>query len=373
MPGALDFAKRLGYDVEIDESYMAVDWGARKPQGSETRAPLTPLACIMLERGAKSPWPANGEPQPSPDQFYKINTWLMVSGTERCSDAWHSVYTQSDYVRQSGEPDGITQRECLDDKHRRTGVRQWTVGEGFEEPVLDFPQAFAKLMSGVKYRFPAFTFPENKGLYADPKAATGWRNDSIKRAGTLRRTTATAVATMTLSNTTEMGIDELKEKKLSGANWPRHTAPTITGARWPTDEQAVIGDWAPRTLEVTGATHAKKKKETVAKAKSMARNYAPHANRVDQIRVRVRWIRMARFFIKKYGVVNLDMDTAWDDIIPAAPTCEEEKIFFGSIDEQVFLADFFSAREGEKPFVKEARRREPAVRFVAAPHKATRR
>lgn len=368
VPAAMAFAKTLGYDVEIDESFLAVDWGARKPQGAEARAPLTPLACVLLERAAKGPWPADGLPEPTPEQFYAMQAWMMVMGTERPADAWHSVYTQLDYVRETGEPDGVVQRECCNDKHQRTGVLQWTLSEGFEENILSFPQAFATLMSGTEYRFPAFEYEPNKGLYADAKSALGWRDGSVKLAGTISRVAAAAVATSTLSHVTGMSIDELKIAKWSGANWPRHTAPAITLMRWPTDEQSVYGDWTPTKSAVTGhGANTKSRERRSNKSAAMPRKYAPHASRSDQIRVRTRWIRMARYFLEKYpgGIEKLAIDTPWSDVIPVAAECEGDAIFFGSIDEKVFPEGFFSARVGEQPFTKPKRQRTPSVR--AAP------
>ena len=376
VPAAMAFAQKLGYEVEIDESFLAVDWGARKPQGAEARAPLTPLACVLLERAAKGPWPADGQPEPSPDQFYAIQAWMMVMGTERPADAWHSVYTQSSYVRETGEPDGVVQRECCNDKLQRTGVVQWTLSEGFEEEILSFPQAFATLMSGTKYRFPAFEYAPNKGLYADAKSATGWRDGSVKRAGTISRVAAAAVATTTLSHVTGMSVDELKIAKWSGTNWPRHTAPDITSMRWPTDEQAVFGDWTPTKTAVTGqgANTKSREKRSTKKSASMPRRYAPNASRSDQIRVRTRWIRMARYFLEKYegGIEGLSIDTPWSDVIPMSAECEGDQIFFGSIDDKVFPEGFFSARVGEQPFTKPKRQRTPSARAAPPPGKAQR-
>ena len=356
VPPALEFAKRLGYDVTIDTSFTAVDWGVREPTGAVARAPLPPLACVLLERAAKGPWPENGHPEPTPEQFYAINEWMKVLGTERASDAWLSVYMTE--ARRTGDPAGLTYRVCVNDKLRRTGVEQWTLGEGFEDPKLDFPSAFASLLSGLDYRCPAFDFTPNKGLYADPSSSAGWRDGSVRKAGTLVKSTASAIATNTISKVTGLSFDELKGRHLSGAYYARHVAPAVTSNKWPTDEQSVVGDWTPE--KGIAAKGRQPKRDRHDKSAAMARRYAPNATRLDQIRTRTRWIRMARHFIAKTGVDNMSLDTTWEDIIPAIASVESseaERRFFGPIDNHTWPVGYFAAREGDEPYTVPKRAR----------------
>ena len=307
VPEALRFAHELGLPVEYEEGLFA-ERNPRAPAGPpKAREAPPPSVVVAIAAGACDP----GELS-APVLEKARETYVLMIGASRGGGLHDS--SVASFV--DGAFGLVVSEDKLGRKDVELAVPALDLRTG--EP-LEWAPEFARERIGLPFFLSGWVKSTGKGGASIMRASVLSRTEDGRLAFCTKRVALKGVVDVmpALSGWSESA---LADAKLTGTHWARHLAGEVTELlRWPEPEANVVGDWTTATAveRAAGAQAGPAKKR--GRGCTRKRYYAPNASRVEQIRIRARYVKALAAGLSRLGADDITKDTSWEDVFPYPP------------------------------------------------------